>query len=811
MVASLSIRRTPAWRLIVAAACAVSMLAPMLAPPQREAAQIVVASTTAPWYQDSPLVTDLGYKLQIRRDHVNGFAPLVAGNPWCETKCGTVWDDARLAANVRRHLWRAMRPHFGKRNSGIKAVLFCSWFRPEEVAKLCWLCKEGYAGWRTLEWLVDQNAHRQHLGAGDHVFTADKYMRVASGDEPGVIQWATGFFALTMNASDRAVYVNPDGGDDGNDGLDTGHPLATLTAGGAALRDGHGDWLLIARDSEYEGQNIDVSGKDGVSLTRPMLISTYGDPSGNRPVLQLNASQSNGVRLDGNAFACVESLEITDDLYTGHGSGSSGIVNVGGAWSGFIQNCVLHHITTGINTQAGVSNATFLRNYIHDCFDIETAQSGAGIFCQGGTGYIIDSENLIDHCGWCEDRTMLSGSIVTNTDSTHVTLGGSASAIDDVYVGAVFESSDANSPFIIIDYVGATKVATLDHTLDDGGAGAQIDVPYSITSAPPTSFRHNTYFQNDNEGLIRRRGFSTRAGNHGFGRCHGQIFNCIADSCPTGFVGAADTPLAAMSAHSFYENAAIHFDRDLTYQTGFGAAYGFCTGDEDAITAGGAWDDNIAANYSQSNSTFDVIGLALGLFTASTVTDNCCYGMTRGGFGSEAKLLAINYKATLTATISGNICESLADEFCAQRQVSAGTITDTWSGNAYYKPNATRPFYDYQNGGWLTWTEWDALRETGSSFTSGSTAGFLAPTRNIASYGGTTLALTIAALANFDMTTWTEATHGAIPCLNHIRAGFNKADVALAWPEGGSPSGFVNLTDSGSGMDGSIGRGPGLR
>lgn len=84
--------------------------------------------------------------------------------------------------------------------------------------------------------------------------------------------------ALTV---EQTIYVSTSG-DDGNDGLSTGAPVATIAAGYALLRDGHADHMLLKRGDSWPSDTIQIL-ISGVSKTAPLVIGAYG--TGDRPIV----------------------------------------------------------------------------------------------------------------------------------------------------------------------------------------------------------------------------------------------------------------------------------------------------------------------------------------------------------------------------------------------------------------------------------------------------------------------------------------------------------------------------------------------
>lgn len=97
--------------------------------------------------------------------------------------------------------------------------------------------------------------------------------------DPATSYWTT----FTASSDTRTIYVSSSGGNDNNNGLSSGAPKATISAGLALLRDGYPDWLLFkAGDSWNTG--IGQFDHKGRSSSEPMLVGSYG--SGARPLFK---------------------------------------------------------------------------------------------------------------------------------------------------------------------------------------------------------------------------------------------------------------------------------------------------------------------------------------------------------------------------------------------------------------------------------------------------------------------------------------------------------------------------------------------
>jgi hypothetical protein len=78
------------------------------------------------------------------------------------------------------------------------------------------------------------------------------------------------------------VYVSSSQGNDANDGLSESTPKASIPAGFALLRNGHGDHLRLRRGDGFSLSYL-IWMKSGASAQEPMVLSAYG--SGPRPIV----------------------------------------------------------------------------------------------------------------------------------------------------------------------------------------------------------------------------------------------------------------------------------------------------------------------------------------------------------------------------------------------------------------------------------------------------------------------------------------------------------------------------------------------
>lgn len=218
-----------------------------------------------------------------------------------------------------------------------------------------------------------------------------KSQSVASVETPG-FQWTT----FTEHASTRKVYVSS-AGSDANDGLTELTPKLTIAAGGALIRDGYPDWLLLRRGDTFANQTLtSVSNKGGLDATNRLLVSAYG--TGARPVVDCNGtSWSNSSAKSNIAFV---SIEITI-LSRGGGENYAGPSAFGGS-NVLFEDVSVHNIASGFSIQefggsGRPTNYQFRRCQIYDIYS--TAGGGLGIYITKCDGFVFD-ECVVDYCGW---------------------------------------------------------------------------------------------------------------------------------------------------------------------------------------------------------------------------------------------------------------------------------------------------------------------------------------------------------------------------------------------------------------------------
>ena len=218
-----------------------------------------------------------------------------------------------------------------------------------------------------------------------------KSQSVASVETPGFL-WTT----FTEHASTRKVYVSA-AGNDANDGLTELTPKLTIAAGGALIRDGYPDWLLLRRGDTFANQTLSsVSNKGGLDAANKLLISSYG--SGARPIIDCNAQAwSNS---SAKAFIAFTSIEVAilsrtpgEDYLAFQGFGGHDIL---------FEDVSIHDMGSGFGFQESGGSGRPADHVFRRCqvYDIYTSVGGGiGIYTSKCDGFVFD-ECVIDYCGW---------------------------------------------------------------------------------------------------------------------------------------------------------------------------------------------------------------------------------------------------------------------------------------------------------------------------------------------------------------------------------------------------------------------------
>lgn len=296
-------------------------------------------------------------------------------------------------------------------------------------------------------------------------------------------------------------------------------------------------------------------------------------------------------------------------------------------------------------------------------------------------------------------------------------------------------------------------------------------------------FRHNLYVTDTNQGYTCRRNISTRACNHGLGRCHGKVYHNIVQDCPTAILFAEDATHYAGVSDEIYQNSIIGralADAAADLAAGISVYQGI-----QATTTETLLDvyDNTIANYAVDGSGMTVYGITAGQVATVggtlRVRLNCFHDVHNT---SNTPTAAIRLNAgSWTHVLTDNKFSTSGQMVWQFGSLATAGYTLTATGNQYYSPAGVANTFYTQASGLRTYAQWvSAVSETGSSFTDPS---FPDPTRDLAAYnavelGGVgTLAAAITQLQSYDLDTWDNDDHGVYPRLNYIRGGFGLAAV----------------------------------
>ncbi len=279
--------------------------------------------------------------------------------------------------------------------------------------------------------------------------------------------------------AEQTYYISSSSGNDASDGLSVGTAKATIAAGWALLRSGHGDHLLLKCGDTWTEVLPHWSGNGGgASRTSPMLIGSYG--SGARPILRPTYTQliSNGNVLDfaggggvpdgGFAHIWLMDLDIYPsfrdpsspdyDATNGPGANAAGLGADMPLTDMHVENCRFRTCTGGIGIQGSetqsVSDIRIRRCQVLDSW--AAVQRSQGIYISDASQLLIDS-NVVDHNGWNTtgsggDRTTqnhdiylsaenvdlanvsIVNNIVTNASNIGIHFADFAMAVTDVLV-----------------------------------------------------------------------------------------------------------------------------------------------------------------------------------------------------------------------------------------------------------------------------------------------------------------------------------------------------------------------------------------
>lgn len=408
-------------RLLIACALGVCTLA-MVAAPTFTADQPVEA-----WRGNAKL-SDMGFPMPVRPDErTEAGIPIKAGNVWDARAVGCL-SDHRIRTATQRIADRTIRAFTGSddaaracRTLALYVQILAMplkgppthWLGDRQVGEWAWLFRQGAAGWRSLERAIETGG------------TARDHWDVYRGLTAGFVLGPTGFTIYTQDPGGTTYYCSATGSNL-NDGLSPGAPLLTPSVAASKMTSGQADWCLFkAGDAFVESAGgeavIGSFTKLGKDVQNPMRFDRYG--TGTRPSFDIKQRDNWLNPRIGSGKVHIGSVEVFTSNNDGHGSAQIDGIDLSDNFTdGQVENCYVHDVVSGITCQAGAGNpdrVTFRRNIIQNCWYIDNAQKGVGLFCQGFTQGLLVEENLFDHNGW---HPTAAGSVKTEfRHNTYIT------------------------------------------------------------------------------------------------------------------------------------------------------------------------------------------------------------------------------------------------------------------------------------------------------------------------------------------------------------------------------------------------------
>lgn len=222
------------------------------------------------------------------------------------------------------------------------------------------------------------------------------------------------YTTFTPSGDTQIIYVSSSLGNDANDGLSEGSPVATIAHGKTLLRVGYPDWLLLKKGDtwlERLGGLSDGNAVAGRSASEPALISSYG--TGARPVLQFNSGsaftvlgttvRSNYVAIVGLDFYNAERDPASPSFDLGLAADTDADAAILSAVDWYlIEDNVFRYIEVTIQayTDGPVANVTLRNNIFREVYSNNSFSSC--LFTAGTTNLLVEG-NVFNHCGWSED------------------------------------------------------------------------------------------------------------------------------------------------------------------------------------------------------------------------------------------------------------------------------------------------------------------------------------------------------------------------------------------------------------------------
>jgi chitodextrinase len=225
-----------------------------------------------------------------------------------------------------------------------------------------------------------------------------------------------GWTVITPSADSKIIYVSSSGGDDDNDGLSPGSPVATIEKASNLVRNGYPDHILLKCGDVWESPNL-YRFHSGRSATEPMVVSYYGD-SITRPLLLINSLFLN---IDGDPIANIAFIGLewyawkhdpaSPDFTSNKGVAVFRFVGAG-AENILIEDCVARYASLGA-FHAYVEGTRNRNNKLRRNIALHAWADSTWYFESDGNRiqgfYSSEADNLLiedclfDHNGWDED------------------------------------------------------------------------------------------------------------------------------------------------------------------------------------------------------------------------------------------------------------------------------------------------------------------------------------------------------------------------------------------------------------------------
>jgi hypothetical protein len=240
---------------------------------------------------------------------------------------------------------------------------------------------------------------------------------------------ANGVPILKRHTKARYIYWNPNhvNASDSNAGADPNYPKATPISAWNALRNGYGDWLLMAQGASHAAGFGQVSNRSGLNAQYPIVITTY-NPAAPMDVAQMRqgtvtlGTHPTGWVLGFDNFSgqniVFENIDFDQPQSSAHVDTSVAIIN----WqtgSSKTLNFLFHNVrflrtptgtTSGGDTTPHYLSSVIFRHCVFAFANRDKAWSHAqGMFLWGTVGYTIE-DSIFYHNGWSNDGTRATAS-----------------------------------------------------------------------------------------------------------------------------------------------------------------------------------------------------------------------------------------------------------------------------------------------------------------------------------------------------------------------------------------------------------------